>query len=58
LHKPTVIPTIFKPAELVEVLELHLPRVAIRFDPDESEAARELRKAMSKQMDESLAQQE
>jgi len=47
-----------KPAELVKVLERHLPRVDIRFDPDESEAARELRKAMSKQMDESLAQKE
>lgn len=47
-----------KPIEMVEVLKRQLPKVEIDFDPDESRAARELRKAMTKQMDESLAQKE
>jgi threonine 3-dehydrogenase len=46
------------PAQMVETLKQILPRTEVAFKPDESEAALRLRKAMSKQMDESLARKD
>ena len=46
------------PAELVETLRRFVPNVDIKFDTDNSESARRLRKAMIKEMDDSLAQKE
>ena len=44
------------PSELVDTLKRHLPAVNVEFNPDKSEEALQLQKAMAKEMDESLAQ--
>jgi nucleoside-diphosphate-sugar epimerase len=46
------------PVELVDLLKQHLPQVKIDFNPDKGDDALRLRAAMTKQMDESLAQKE
>jgi threonine 3-dehydrogenase len=46
------------PVELVETLKRYLPEVRVDFNPDRGEEAEKLRTAMSKQMDESLAQKD
>jgi len=46
------------PNELVEVLKQFVPTVNVDFNPDNSEDAQRLRKAMTKEMDESLAQED
>lgn len=46
------------PNELVGMLKQFVPAVDVDFDPDNSEDAQRLRKAMAKEMDESLAQKD
>jgi threonine 3-dehydrogenase len=46
------------PLQLVETLKRYVPKVDVDFDPDHSEDAQRLRKAMAKEMDESLAGKE
>ena len=46
------------PSELVETLKRYVPKVNVDFNPDNSEDALRLRKAMTKEMDESLAQKD
>ena len=46
------------PSQMVEVLKNGLPRTEVEFKPDGSEAALRLRKAMSKQMDDSPARKD
>jgi len=46
------------PIQMVDALKKVLPKIEIEFEPDESEAALRLRKAMNKQMDDSLARKD